>query len=143
MADDEKRGRPEFEATDDLRDKVEWYIATGMTQEEVARAIGCTVPTLVKHFGDNLNNAYARKKAAVTDMMVAAAMAGNASIQKRLEQIISTKGAMQRFDTPLPSEPPEVKPERPGKKELAQTAAQTAGTGNAWGNLLRPPGKSN
>lgn len=148
MADDQKsaRGRPEFEATEDLREKVEWYIATGMTQEEIARAIGCTVPTLVKHFSDNLDNAYSRKKAAVVDMMVETAKAGNASIQKRLEQIISTRGAMLQFDNPppKPSEskaPPAAAPV--GKKEMQAEAAKTAGAGTDWDSLLRPSGKSN
>lgn len=133
-------GRPEFEVTDELRDKVEWYIATGMTQEEVARAISCTIPTLTKHFSDNIENGWARKKAETVDLMVATAKDGNASLVKHLDKTISTFGAMHKFDSPPPGEP-QSRPAAPlGKKEIAQIEAKTAGGGDTgWGNLLQGP----
>lgn len=133
---DGKPGRPEFKVTDELRDKVEWYVASGMTQVEVAGAIGCTVPTLVKHFSDNLEAGWARKKAEVIDLMVAGAKAGNASLTKHLDRQISVVGAAARFEQN--HETPEVPDEKLGKKALASRAAQTAGVGSSWGADLLP-----
>jgi hypothetical protein len=41
------RGRPKMKLTNELRDRVAMLRASGMTQEEIADAVGCSVPTLV------------------------------------------------------------------------------------------------
>lgn len=134
MADSKNPGgRPEFEVTDELRDRVEWYIAAGMKRDDVARAIGCTKNTLDKHFEDQILNGWARKKAAILDLMIATAKDGNASIQKRLEQIISTTGAAQKFEAEVPKQEPL------GKKQQAVVDAKTAGLGTDWGDDLKAP----
>lgn len=80
-----KGGRPAFKATPALRQKVEQLISCGMTQDDVARAIGCSTPTLTKHFEEELTTGAAKKRAEVISMLYRNAKKGNVSAQKALE----------------------------------------------------------
>lgn len=125
-------GRPEFQPTDEQRDRVEWYSFGGLSEDEIAEAIGCSRPTLKKHFFDSLDKGRGRKKARVIDLLVASAGAGNVSAQKYLDQKGAAVGALDEFDVPK-------RPARLGKKEEAVITASNAGLGSEWGEDLRPP----
>lgn len=125
-------GRPPFKATPALRRKVEELTMCGMSQEVVARAIGCSHPTLVKHFPDELTFGLAKKRAEVIAMLFKSAKGGNVTAQKKLEEMSRLAGAEAEFDGR--SHPaPQV-----GKKVQAEEDAKSAGSGTGWGDDLSP-----
>ena len=125
-------GRPPFKSTPGLRRKVEELVCCGMSQDEVARAIGCSAPTLVKHFGEALTTGVARKRAEIIGMLFKAAKKGNVTAQKKLEEMSRVVSASESFERP-------ARPARVGKKEEAAAAAVTAGEGTDWGDDLQIP----
>jgi hypothetical protein len=44
------RGRKKMRITSDLRHRVAMLRGAGMTQEQIADAVGCSVPTLAQYF---------------------------------------------------------------------------------------------
>jgi hypothetical protein len=126
-------GRPEFKATPALRRKVEELICCGMSKEDVARAIGCTKPTLVKHFMPELETGIARKRAEIIGMLFKSAKGGNVTAQKKLEEMSRIAGAEDALSRPAERDL------KLGKKELAAEAAKTAGVDSEWGSDLTTP----
>lgn len=113
------RGRPVFKATPRLRRKVSECASVGMSHDDIARAIGCSTPTLQKYFGDELTTGAAMKRAEITAMLFKAARKGNVSAQKHLELKAQTAAAAQAMsDHEAPA-----KVEKFGKKEQQQAAA--------------------
>lgn len=125
------RGRPVFKATDRLRRKVSECAAVGMSQDDIARAIGCSPPTLAKYFADELTTGAAMKRAEVTQMLFKAARKGNVAAQKHLELKSQSAAAAQSVrDREAPP-----KEARLGKKEQQQRAA-----GEVEGKFAPPEG---
>lgn len=121
-----RRGRPSFKPTRANRDKVCELLSVEMTQEDIARVIGCTVPTLRKHFREELKTGAAVKRAEVIGMLYVTAKKGNASAQRHLEAMtrVSTAAAAMRArgeeTTGAGASAPE---EKLGKKAAAKAAA--------------------
>ena len=67
------RGRKKMRVTNDLRDRVAMLRASGMTQQEIADAVGCPVPTLVEFFSFELNEGKSAKRAEMLDTLWQAA----------------------------------------------------------------------
>lgn len=136
-----KRGRPAFKATAALRRRVQELVACGMSQDDVARAIGCTTPTLQKHFAEELQTGAAKKRAEALGLLWKSARSGNVAAQKKLEELTKVAAAEAAFDSlrdPAPAKAPKL-----GKKEQAAEEAKGAGgPGSEWGDDLRPPGTS-
>ena len=121
-------GRPEFKATPALRKKVEQLVACGMSQEDIARVVGCSKPTLAKHFPDELDTGAAKKRAEVIALLFKKAAQGNVAAIKKLLEMNAPPAA--------PGAPAQGKV---GKKEAADIAAATAGQDSAWGDDLTTP----
>jgi hypothetical protein len=122
-----KRGRPPFVATPTMRRKVSELIACGMSQDDIARAIGCSAPTLSVHFAEELATGRAARRAEVIGLLFRQARRGNVTAQKALEHLtgIAPPGS--------PSPPPVRKT---GKKEQAEIEAGTAAEGTEWAKLI-------
>lgn len=118
MAGNRNSGRPAYAPTDDEREKVRVLKAGGMSNEAIAEAIGISEPTLRKHFSSELDRATAKVRA---DLMMAryrSAMGGNVAAQnKMIEQVSAAQVQEKRAP----------KPEKLGKKEERQLAAQNVG----------------
>lgn len=112
-------GRPAFKPTAANRRKVEELVSCGVSQDDCARALGITKPTLVKHFEEELANGVARKRAEVIAMLYKQARKGNATCIKKLEEMSRVAGAAEAVGgrAKTPKEP------TPGKKEQQQAAA--------------------
>lgn len=125
-----RTGRPAFKATAKLRRQVAELISCGMSQDEVARAIGCSTPTLVKHFPDELATGAARKRAEVIGLLYRNARAGNVSAQKQLETMTRAGAAAEAIsrrgdaEGGAPAQATPVPAPRLGKKEQKQAAAE-------------------
>lgn len=132
------RGRPKFKVTAALRTKVRRLLGCGMTQDQVAAAIGISKPTLRQHFGDVIVTAVAETRSEVLGLLFKAADGGNVSAQKKLEEIGRLHGAAAAIEQA--DQPPAVAKESAvGKKEQAQRAAESvvADAGD-WGSDLNP-----
>ncbi len=139
-----KRGRPEFKPTKAVRRKVEECVAAGMSQDAIARAIGCDPKTLLKHFPDELATGLAKKKAEAIALLWKAAKGRKpnvAAVKKLIEMHAITEAAGAAGDPEKPAAIPNDG--KLGKKRLAQIAAtQVGGEGSEWGGDLDPPAGS-
>lgn len=70
-------GRTSFKPTDEHRITVEQLAACGTNQEQIARCLGVTVPTLTKHFSDELANGLERALATVAQGVLRRAILGD------------------------------------------------------------------
>lgn len=135
------RGRPEFRPTDKQRDSVEIYISAGMSKEDIAVVVGISVPTLDKHFRDELAHGGARKRAEVVEMLFESGRKGNVSAQKHLHAVTGVQAAAAEWEAAAGPGKAPVKASASkalGKKEQLQIAAATAGHGSEWGDDLVP-----
>lgn len=123
----DRAGRPPHIPTAETREKVEILLAAGMPVWQLAQAIGVSEPTLREYYAAELDGGRARRRADVLVAMHKAAVEGNVAAQK------AYLSQDQALDNPPPPEP---KAAPLGKKEAAQLAAETAGVGTDWQNLL-------
>ena len=135
-----KHGRPEIVPTDAQRLQVEELAACGMKHIGIAAVIGCSEPALRKHFAIELADGPARRRAEILQLLYTAARKGNVSAGKHLELMTHRIAAENAF-TGAEAQP-ESKPEKLGKKEQAQRAAEVAGQGSEWGSDLAFRGRA-
>lgn len=125
---------PPFKVTPAKRQEVQQLKACGMSEDDIARAIGCSTPTLRKHFAEELRTGHAKKRAEVIRMLFKTAKAGNVSAQRKLVDLTAAAA-----DFPPPNQADDAdgarKPAK-GKKEAAQEAAVNAAKGTDWDDLL-------
>lgn len=128
-----KPGRPELKPTKAQRQEVELLVACGMVQLDICKVVGCSEPTLMKHYANELRLGRERARARILGMLNKAARKGNVSAQKKLEELSRVVAA--------PAQPSITGGEtaRGGKKEQAQAdAQQVVKPGNEWGDDLNP-----
>jgi hypothetical protein len=103
----------------------------GEPADVIARSLGISTPTLMKHFAEELENGHANRRRELTTWMFETAAKGNAAMQKHLDQ-------MGRVAPPTADrEAKPIRPEKLGKKEQAQAEAETAHEQSDWGSLLQ------
>src|SRR5262245_26562673 len=136
MTEKRKTGRPPLKPTPKQRRTVEELRSCGESADSIARALRIDVETLRKHFADELAHGHSRRRLEVVGMLFKSARGGNVSAQKHLEHMTAAAGAEAGFIAP---EDAPAKVAKLGKKEQAQEAASTAGTGTEWGNDLAGP----
>jgi len=76
-AHDPTMARKPFVADEALREKVRYLAGVGVSQDDIARIIGCAPKTLRKRFRDELDRGIAEANAMVCGYLFAAAKAGN------------------------------------------------------------------
>jgi hypothetical protein len=137
---EETRGRPPFDVTPELRNKVSVLRAGGMEYVDIAAAIGCSERTLRTYFLPELRSGAAVKKAAMIEAMFAAGMKGNVSAQRAFIGLGEKAGAMPPLppENPAPQDDAEDEPEEKlGKKAQADKDALTAHEDDPeWATLL-------
>jgi len=74
-----KGGRPEFQPTDEQRERVADMVAVGITYEQIAAVIGIAEGTLTKHFAHELATAKAEANAKVGKSLFVRAVNGDTS----------------------------------------------------------------
>ena len=71
--------RKPFVADEAMRERVRYLAGVGVSQDDIARIIGCAPKTLRKRFRDELDRGVAEANATVCGYLFAAAKAGNIS----------------------------------------------------------------
>jgi hypothetical protein len=69
--------KPAFVVSEALREKVSQLAGLGVTQDDIAKIVGCAPKTLRKHFRAELDRAAAEANATIAGCLFAAAMAGS------------------------------------------------------------------
>jgi AraC-like DNA-binding protein len=134
-------GRKRFEPQKSDREKVAVLVSSGLTVEQIARAMDLSEPTLRRAFKVELDTGAIRKRA---DMLVAlhrTALKGNVAAQKEALAIMDRARLEQLQDevrgkSSPKSEAPSADPI--GKKEQAQLDAHGVVTKGPWADLVRP-----
>jgi transcriptional regulator with XRE-family HTH domain len=124
------RGRKKMRVNNELREHVAMLRASGMTQEQIADAIGCSVPTLVQYFSLELNEGKAAKRAEMIRALWSAAIAGNVTAMKAWLALNDRDTAPKAITRP--SAEPKL-----GKKEQALVDAKAAPHSGGWADLVR------
>lgn len=122
-----KGGRPAHKPTTASRREVEELVSCGMSEDDVARAIGLTTPTVRKHYADELLTGRARRRAEVIKLLYRNARKGNVSAQRKLEDMTSLAGIAR---------PREAKEPALGKKERAAAEARNPDQATSLGGLM-------
>jgi hypothetical protein len=123
----EGRGRPEHTRTLANSNKVLLAFARGMTVKQAAMGIGVSVPTLRKHYSSEVAQ---REAAAIRFEMVQlnrlneGAKAGSVSAEKELGRRLD-KAKLDALSDRVSNHARPPKPERRGKKEIAQADAES------------------
>lgn len=141
-----KRGRPSHIPTTETINRVKMLLAFGWSNERIAGALKLSQPTLRKNYFQVLE-----QRSAARDQMEAAralklwdlAMAGNVGAFKELARVIEKNDAMVAARAYRGDDDDETKPEKIGKKEQAQIAAEEAEQSDAWGDDLKFRGRVN
>lgn len=118
-------GRPEFTPTEPQRAQVKAMAAYGVPQDDIATVIGCSSPTLRKHFWSELDTAAIEANAKVAQSLFRKAVEGTGK-EAVTACIFWLKCRAGWRDVAI----------EPGKKEQAETIARTAEHGTEWEALL-------
>lgn len=130
MAGNQNSGRKAQTFKPEERMKVKVLTASGMSQIEIAEVIGCTAPTLRKHFKEELLLGSAHVKAEIVMARYHAAMSGNVSAQNKMIEMTGAAVPTIR----APEETPAKK--KLGKKEQANQEANRPPEDPGWGSVL-------
>ncbi len=130
------RGRPPFKPTAAQRLSCERMLASGDSQNTVARALGIDPDTLQKHFAEEIATGGARRRRQVVDAIFAGVGKGNAALIRRAEEMTRASSAQEGIRDP--DQPPPAVADRRGKKETRRDEAAIAGEGTEWSEDLKP-----
>lgn len=129
----DRRGRRKLRFSRDVYDAVEMFKAAGMSDADIARAVGVSKDAAQRYFRPELENGRARKRAELLDLaMKAARTTGKPAAIKLASQLIDKGDAAIPSD--LPAQP--VRAERLGKKEEVTRRARDLDGRSEWGRLL-------
>ena len=121
--------RPEHKPTAATKRQVSAAAGGGMRQEDIANALGISVPTLRKHYDTELSAGAAKERMVVLQKVLAQAKKGSTSAARLY---LAQQPEFQPVTTPAE----EAKPAKVGKKEQAQQDAKTAQEGTDWDDLI-------
>jgi hypothetical protein len=134
------RGRPSYKPDQSARDLVAMMATIEKaTHAEIARALNITIPTLEKHFRDELDSSKRTLNARVAANIFRIAMGDGAQALKAAQYWLATRAGWSEY-APPPKDPtkPDDKPPASaplGKKEALDQAAQEIPNGR-WSTLV-------
>lgn len=109
-----------FVATDEQRAIVKNMVCVGVTQDIIAKSLGISQSTLVRHFREELDHGLAEANAAVVNALFERATKGGPSDVTAMIFWLKSRAGFR-----------EARGEEPGKKETRQKEAEEiAATGN-------------
>ena len=117
----------EHEPNDKDRAYVETMTSHGIPHEDIARVIGISLPTMYKWYKNELDTGATKANSMVAQSLYKKALGdGNGAVAACIFWLKVRAGWIE----PRPEEA------MPGRKELQQKAAATAGQGTEWANDL-------
>lgn len=140
-AESREPGRPEFEPTHRQREDVKLCKADNWSDDRIARFLGISRSTLLRHFGHELELGVDILRVQVLRDLKTAAGKGNRAAAETLLGLPGMISGMEVLPTPSEEEPaPQANVEATGvglgKKERARRDAQTAHLGTPWERLV-------
>jgi hypothetical protein len=135
-------GRKRYHANSADREKVAVLVSSGMTVEQIARAMPLSEPTLRRCYGVDLETGALRKRAEILVALHRTAMKGNVAAQKEAIAIMD-RARLEQLQDQVRGKAT-AKPEAPaadpiGKKEQAQLDAHNVVEVSDWANLVKRP----
>jgi DNA-binding XRE family transcriptional regulator len=121
-----RRGRPAFTPTRSQRDLVMTTTAAGLSQQEVADALGVSRQTVIDHFRRELDTGRAVRIAENLALLRRAALKHNVSAMRALATLYAAPA--DHYGQPMM-----------GKKARREWAAKNALKGTVWEDLVRYP----
>ena len=123
-----RRGRPAFEVTPRLRNKVKLLLALGWSSDRIGKAIEASVATLKRHFRAELKARDAMRDRLEADRLMAVyelAEKGNVGAHRQFDKMLARNDLMEieRQMGRGEKDKPEPAAEKPGKKEIASERA--------------------
>jgi hypothetical protein len=113
-----KIGRPAYAPSPQDRETVEQMRFCGESESVIATVLTITIPTLRKHFREELDKGAANRRREVIGLLFETARKGNVSAQKKLEEMGRIAGAAASVKAREPKAP------TLGKKEVQTLAAK-------------------
>ena len=101
--------------------------AFGIPQDRIMLVVGCTLPTLHKHYRQELDSGMAEQELELVRNLAEIARGKDGTALKAIMFSLNTRFGWNQY-APAP---------KPGKKEQEQAAVGTAHEGNPWENILQ------
>ncbi|MGV0878055.1 AraC family transcriptional regulator [Martelella sp. FLE1502] len=143
-----RRGRPAHKVTRKSRNKVKMLLALGWSNDRIANAIDCSLPTLRKHYFSELKQRTSQRdrlEAWKFEKLFEQAEKGNVGAMRELDKAIEKNDRMLAAkvirdaqgddDAPVPAE--KIGKKEKARREAAQIVATSDGE-DGWGGLLKP-----
>lgn len=131
----DRSGRPEFEVTQAMRDRVKMLIGSGMEAADVSIVMGCSRQTLYKYFPDEIRHARVVMKAEALELVWKQAREGSSPMIRRAVELTSVPQTREALLADRGAEI-EPKPEKIGKKEAQRLAAANPDEKDPLGALM-------
>lgn len=142
-----KNGRPEHRPTVPIRNHVITLRSIGWSPDRIARVVGLSTPTLLKHYQHELDHGVDLAKARLMEQLEGAARKGNVAAVRLKSEIMKSGGLdVPNRDEALPTvqalaglPPPTLYKrgqKRVGKKELEKIEARQPDTSSEMGSLM-------
>ena len=126
-------GRPRHEPTAQTRAMVETFAAFGIPQDDIAKVIGITPPTLREHYRDELDLGLIKANAKVAqNLFTIACKPSREGLTAAMFWLRGRAGWSEYAPRRVESDVQSL-----GKKAQAELEAGTAHEGTEWGALLR------
>lgn len=139
-----KRGRPAHQPTQKMRNKVMVLLALGWSNERIANAIHCSVPTLRRHYFSELKRREMQRDrfdAWRIELAIEQASQGNVGAQRLLEQLIDKNDKLLLAARMRDQSPEQGSEKQLGKKEIERRNAAKIASGDdsgSWDDDLKP-----
>lgn len=130
------KGRPEHEPTAATRQMVEVLSGFAINRENISAVLGITIPTLAKHYAEELKNGTAKVETKLISNLLTIASGRDAVALRAICFALQTRFGWSAY-VPRPERESE-KETAPilGKKEQALLDAKTAHLDSEWGSLV-------
>lgn len=138
-------GRPEHKPTDENRNKIMMLLVFGMTNAEIAKAIGVSQPTLRKHYLQQLEQRKiarlqldATRFAALYGKMLTGDVGANKELHKQLQDHDRKELAKAFGNVPNAAQRKASEPKTGKKQQALQDAQEVVEDAGDWGSDLVP-----
>ena len=128
---DGRPGRPLHAPTENTQRQVEMLASFGNTEDQIAQIVGISHPTLRRHYKQCLELGHIKANNAVAKNLFRQAIKDDQRAFPAIKFWLNCRAGWSEY-----APPPAALEPKPGKKEQAQRAADTAEEGTEWSHLV-------